>query len=98
MSMYDVKEDSYKETTNEMDERAALAIRKTWENISGDWMDLFGKSSISRKEMLEGVLDANRIENYGGDVEAATYIYWVDKFRPKEFKKFCTIYLSRRYY
>jgi hypothetical protein len=94
--MYDVHGDQNKdlfELSKEMDDRAMYAVNRTWDTIGGDCLvNDMGEPdesvSIKRADMLELVMDANHMETYGGDHEAAAYVIWMKCQRPAYYKKF----------
>lgn len=95
MGMYDVKEDSFSAVTPEMNEKMLTAINRTWDVIGGDWLDVCG-GSCKQEDMLEGVMDANRMEDYA-EMEVCRYTIWMSRFKKKEWKAFCKEKLYKSY-
>lgn len=59
-----------------MKERVIEALKRTWNNISGDVAEVeasLGNQSISKDIVVEMTTDANRLEMYGNDAEAVKY-------------------------
>ena len=91
--MYDVKPDTFPDISTEMDKRAISALNHTWDAIAYDILvDDNGKydesKSIRRNEVVELVQDANHMETYGGDFDAACYVIWLSRFKPTYYKRF----------
>jgi len=64
---------SLKSIEPEMRERIKKALNKTWNYIGDDFLSEFG--DISQEEVIEVVLDADRVKTHGGDVIAAEVLY-----------------------
>lgn len=91
-SMYDVGPNTFPNISEEMDKRACRAMNVTWQVIGCDLLvDDYGrpdnKKTIRRSEVAEVVQDANYMETYGGDFEAANYTIWVSRYHPTYHKK-----------
>jgi hypothetical protein len=90
--MYDVKEDSFPGVSKELDDRAGIAANRTWDSIGYDCLvndmgEPDESAVMSREDVLEIVRDANHMETFGGDEEAARYFIWVSRFHPEHYKK-----------
>lgn len=91
-NMYAVSPDSFPNISEEMDQRACRAMIRTWDAIAFDVLvDDEGKydesKSIRRRDVVELVLDANHMETFGEDFEAANYVIWLNRFKPTHYKK-----------
>ena len=58
-------------------EKLETALENTWQAIGSDVMEMAGTSSITKSEVIEMVLDANRVEMYG-DLEPEILDIWVN--------------------
>lgn len=89
-SMYDVVEDSFQESTDLM-KRSVQAMRLTWDRIAPDCLvDNNGRTDeskvLSREDVIELVLDSNRMEDdYVDDFEAACYAIWAKRFNESHY-------------
>lgn len=92
-SMYAVKKDSFK-INPEMERMAADSIIRTWNNIAGDCFEC--SDTLSRAEVIELVMDANRLEENG--MEAAAYAVWAKWYSPTSWKRIIKMSLSAKYY
>lgn len=86
MGMYDVTKDSFV-ISKEMDERAYYVMNDTWQTIGFDCLDLDPNFDLESFE--EVILDANHLETYGQDDEAAKYCVFLARFHSKHFGKLC---------
>lgn len=59
----------FKPETKTMDERIDSALRMVWNAIAADWLQM--DPNPSRRSVAEGMYDADRIDTYGEDPEAA---------------------------
>jgi len=78
MGMYDVTAESFF-LSKEMDDRACAAMRCTWDAIAADVLEL-SDGNMTRDEVLEMVLDADRMTMYGDDNKAAEYTFMVMRY------------------
>lgn len=92
-SMYDVKKDTFK-ICPEMESMAADSIIRTWNNIAGDCFEC--SDTLSRAEVIELVMDANRLEDNG--MEAAAYAIWAKWFSPTSWKRIIKMSLPYKSY
>ena len=83
MSMYNVTADSFTIST-ELNLRAIAAIQRTWQAIGSDVIDLF-EEYPGDEEIMEMILDANRMEEYGNDLEASSYCIYLMHYQPQEY-------------
>ena len=91
-SMYDVEKDTFHGISEEMDKRACTAADITWQAIAPDLLvDDRGRydesKSMRRSEVIEIVRDANHMETYGEDFDAARYLIWVSRFHKTHYKE-----------
>ena len=83
MSMYNVTADSFT-ISQDLNLRAIAAIQRTWQAIGSDVMELF-EEYPSDEEVMELILDANRMEAYGNDNEAAAYCIYLLHYQKEEY-------------
>lgn len=95
MGMYDVTKQSFDKVTPEMNKEAAEAIRYVWGQIASDACECFDRDYCTRAEMLELVLDADRLSShyaYNTTVEEALriaqYVIWMKWHKPTAWKAF----------
>ena len=91
-NMYDVEENTFPGVSEELDKRAGMAANRTWDAIGGDCLvnddgEYDESIVLKRSDVLELVRDANHMETYGGDKEAARYFVWVSRYHPAYYKK-----------
>ena len=93
MSMYDVKQDSFSGEDKELAETAYWIMNQVWNYIGYDVLELLGRSA-SRAEMLEMVLDADRMmtcarsDDKEKQLKACQYVIWMEHHNNKLWKKF----------
>lgn len=97
MSILVIQEDSFTEISEEMNKRVVAAINRTWDAIASDYLELCEDGSCDREEMLEGVMDADRMDQYGSDKEATSYCVWLSRFHKKEWQELCKKSFSTTY-
>lgn len=51
--------------TPEEEKRIQVGIARTWEAIASDWLALSETETVRKSEVLEAVLDADRLREYG---------------------------------
>ena len=90
MGMYDVEKDSYPEFSDDLNSRAKQAMQQTWDCIAGDMLvDEEGRpdesKTLTRDEVLEVVLDADRMADY--DADAARYTIWLSRFHKEQYDR-----------
>jgi hypothetical protein len=96
MGMYNVTKDTFAQTTLDLDKRAVSAINQVWNYIASDYLELCPRNQCSHSEMLEGVMDASRLEDQP-DKEAAQYVIWMSRHKPTAWKRFCKENFSKTY-
>ena len=84
MSMYNVTASSFV-VSKDLDDRAVYAISTTWDSIAPDVLEMCG-GECTRDEAMEMVLDANRLEMFGDDEEAAAYCIFLKRYAPQNWE------------
>ena len=57
--------------------RIKIMANRTWEYVAADWLELCG-GSCSKTEVMEVVMDADRMLNHGEDKEAYEFYNKLD--------------------
>lgn len=83
MNMYDAKENDFT-ISPELDADASWAMEQCWHTIAPDCLAMEEDGTMDRDGVLEVVLDADRLADYGMD--AARYTIWVKNFHPKHWE------------
>ena len=50
-------------------------LNNVWEAIGADVLEMFGSDTISKADVIEMVLDANRMDAHGG-LDADALLFW----------------------
>lgn len=98
MGQYDVVKDSFK-ATDDMDARARKLMNRVWEVIASDCLEL--DSPMTRNDVVEVVLDADRLTSYSQtfeESETARYIIWLSRFNKTRFSRLCKTTFDSKYY
>ena len=81
------KAKTFKAISEELDKRLGSLANGTWQVIGDDILDCVGKSSISRKDVIECVCDADWMHIHGNDDEAYTYYIYLRDNNEKHLAK-----------
>ena len=98
MGQYDVEKGSFK-ASDDMDARARRLMNKVWWIIAYDCLEL--DSPMTRNDVVEVVLDANRLTSYSQtfeESETARYVIWLSRFNKTRFSRICKATFDSKYY